>query len=633
MGHPVAFMFSGQGSHYFQMGGDLFEQHPVFRREMLAMDALAAPVLGTSVVETLYHSGRRKDELFDQTAATSAAIFMVQYALARALMEDGVKPDLVLSTSLGIFAAAAVAGALSVEDALGTVTKLGLIFERECEKGAMLALLAERDLFDQWEELRSDTELAAENLASHFVVSTPLTRLERVLSMLNARDITFSRLAVSHAFHSKWIDPAEASAMTLLAPLRYRKPSAAMLCCTEGRIIAPLEADHFWRALRRPIRFAASVEALEKRAAHLYVDIGPTGTLASFLKRGLPAEAGARVKAVMTPFGGGLRNYELLRAEFAAPAADLAPQAAPSRPAPVSWPSRLRSDEEVFVFPGQGSQFKGMGADLFERSQAFLEQEKNIDALLGYSLRELCLSDPGDRLRNTAYTQPSLYVINALHYYKALEQGRHPAALAGHSLGEYNALLGAGVFDFMTGLRIVQKRGELMALAKDGGMAAIVGLDRSILDRILLEENLGSLDLASHNTPSQLVLSGPKDDIARALPVLEKAGAQLCMALPVSAAFHSRYMSQAAERFAEYLKSFEFQPFSAPVVSNVTASFYPQANPTPLLIKQIVSPVRWMESVRFLAGQGAETFSELGPGSVLTNMVRDIRATAQPAMA
>src|SRR6266508_3278188 len=123
----------------------------------------------------------------------------------------------------------------------------------------------------------------------------------------------------------------------------------------------------------------------------------------------------------------------------------------------------------AFVFPGQGSQKRGMGAGLFNEAPQYAEVEMEVDAILGYSLRKLCLEDPDNRLKETEFTQPCLYVVNALHYYKAVNQGARPDYLAGHSLGEYNALLAAGVFDFLTGLRLAQRRGEMMSRAKNGG--------------------------------------------------------------------------------------------------------------------------------------------------------------------
>src|SRR5947209_5522982 len=145
----------------------------------------------------------------------------------------------------------------------------------------------------------------------------------------------------------------------------------------------------------------------------------------------------------------------------------------------------------AFLFPGQGSQRRGMGQGLFDEVREYATVENEVDAILGYSLRKLCLENPDDRLKETQFTQPSLYVVNALHYYKALSQGTRPDYLAGHSLGEYNALLAAGVFDFLTGLRLVKKRGELMSQAKNGAMAAVIGLGVSIISKVIKENGLG----------------------------------------------------------------------------------------------------------------------------------------------
>ena len=175
----------------------------------------------------------------------------------------------------------------------------------------------------------------------------------------------------------------------------------------------------------------------------------------------------------------------------------------------------------AFVFPGQGSQKRGMGQGLFDEVREYSAVEKDVDAILGYSLRKLCLEDPDNRLKETQFTQPCLYVVNALHYYKAASQGTRPAYVAGHSMGEYNALLAAGVFDFLTGLRLVKKRGELMSEAKNGGMGAVLGLSSTIIKNAIVEYGLQTLDVANFNTPSQTVISGPVEDIRRAGPVLK----------------------------------------------------------------------------------------------------------------
>lgn len=281
----------------------------------------------------------------------------------------------------------------------------------------------------------------------------------------------------------------------------------------------------------------------------------------------------------------------------------------------------------AFLFPGQGSQRRGMAQGLFDQRE-YAAVESSVDSLVGYSMRELCLQDPGNKLTETQYTQPSLYVANALHYYEAINRGDRPDIVAGHSLGEYNALFAAGAFDFLTGLRLVKRRGELMAQAKNGGMAAIIGLTASVTEQVIKENGLGSIDVANYNAPSQTVISGPADDIKRAQPSFEKAGAMF-FPLRVSAAFHSRYMADSANAYAEFLAPFQFNALRIPVIGNATGQPYPNENPSDtiksLLVKQIRQPVLWTQSIRYMKREGVTEFKEIGPGNVLTKLVQQIQ--------
>jgi len=283
----------------------------------------------------------------------------------------------------------------------------------------------------------------------------------------------------------------------------------------------------------------------------------------------------------------------------------------------------------AFVFPGQGSQKRGMGQGLFDEVSEYAAVEKDVDAILGYSMRKLCLEDADNRLKETQFTQPSLYVVNALHYYKAIADGARPDYLAGHSLGEYNALLAAGVYDFLTGLRLVKKRGELMSQAKNGGMGAVIGLAPAAIAQAIKDGGLTGVDVANFNSPTQTVVSGPVDEIKRAGPLFEGAGARMYMPLPVSAAFHSRYMADAAKEFADFLAPMTFSAPKTPVVANVTAQPYPSDNASEsaksLLVDQITHSVQWTQSVRYLTARGVAQFSEMGPGNVLTRLVQQIQ--------
>lgn len=283
----------------------------------------------------------------------------------------------------------------------------------------------------------------------------------------------------------------------------------------------------------------------------------------------------------------------------------------------------------AFMFPGQGSQKRGMGQGLFDEVREYATAEAEIDRIMGYSMRKLCLEDPDNRLKETQFTQPALYVVNALHWFQAAARGEQPDYVAGHSLGEYNALLAAGVFDFLTGLRLVKKRGELMSQVRNGGMAAVIGLNAASISQVLADNGLGGLDVANFNSPSQTVVSGSVDDVKRAAPLFEQAGAQMCIPLQVSAAFHSRYMQPAAAAFGDFLAGLTFAEPKFPVIANVTGEPYPMQNATEsvrtLLSRQINHSVCWTQSVQYLLGRGVTEFKELGPGNVLTRLVQQIK--------
>lgn len=280
----------------------------------------------------------------------------------------------------------------------------------------------------------------------------------------------------------------------------------------------------------------------------------------------------------------------------------------------------------TYVFPGQGSQSLGMGKDLFDR---FSDLTARADSILGYSIKELCLNDPYGQLTLTQYSQPAIFTVNAFSYFnKCNESGAKPLFLAGHSLGEYNALLAADVFDFETGLKLVKKRGELMSQAEDGAMTAVIGLSEDMIKKNLIKNFLNEVSIANYNTNTQIVISGKKQEIEAAQTILEKAGASLIIPLKVSGAFHSPLMKTAQIAFENFLYEISFSIPTIPVIANISARAYPQYTHhiSNYLSQQIIQPVLWTQTIHYLLEQGETEFEEIGPGNILTGLIRRIRS-------
>ena len=282
---------------------------------------------------------------------------------------------------------------------------------------------------------------------------------------------------------------------------------------------------------------------------------------------------------------------------------------------------------KVYGFPGQGSQAKGMGAGLFDGHPALVAA---ADGVLGYSIRDLCLNNPEGKLARTEYTQPALFVVNALEFLEASRKDPRPCDfLMGHSLGEYSALFAAGCFDFETGLRLVVERGKLMGQVRNGGMAAVLDCPLEEVRRILSQRLQGRLEIANINSPTQVVVSGDKDAIAEAQAHFSESKARY-IPLNVSGAFHSRLMEGPAAEFRRYLKAQKFLAPRIPVIANFTAQPYSHHDMATTLADQMSGTVRWLQSVEYVLGRGEIDFRELGPGNVLTKLVGQIAAAFLP---
>ncbi|WP_092674407.1 ACP S-malonyltransferase [Hymenobacter arizonensis] len=290
------------------------------------------------------------------------------------------------------------------------------------------------------------------------------------------------------------------------------------------------------------------------------------------------------------------------------------------------------SHKSAIVFPGQGSQFPGMARELFEQSldaRALLTQANDI---LGFSLTDIMFGGSEEDLRRTDVTQPAIFVHSVAQF--VARPDLQPAMTAGHSLGEFSALVAAGVLRFEDALPLVARRAQAMQAAceeQPGTMAAILGLDDATVERICQEiTDAGAVVVAAnYNCPGQLVISGSAEGVAKACEALKAAGAKRALPLPVGGAFHSPLMQSAAAALAEAIEKTTFGEARCPVYQNVDA--LPHSSPAEIkanLLRQLTAPVRWTQLVQQMAADGATEFVECGPGKVLQGLVKKIVPTA-----
>ena len=283
----------------------------------------------------------------------------------------------------------------------------------------------------------------------------------------------------------------------------------------------------------------------------------------------------------------------------------------------------------AILFPGQGSQFAGMGKSLAAAYPEAARVFEAADAALGFSISKLCFEGPEEELKRTEITQPALVTVSTAAWTVLRGKGLVPDYVAGHSLGEYSALVAAGSLDFADALRLVHKRGRYMQEAVPAGvgaMAALLKLPEGTLDRILAEASQGEVVSAANlNSPEQIVIAGHAPAVARAAELAKAAGARRAVILPVSAPFHCSLMKPAQERLKADLDATEFRDLAVPLINNWQAREVRTAAEAPEgLYQQVPNPVLWADSVRTLAAAGITRFIEVGPGGVLTGLLRNI---------
>ncbi len=287
----------------------------------------------------------------------------------------------------------------------------------------------------------------------------------------------------------------------------------------------------------------------------------------------------------------------------------------------------------AYVFPGQGSQWVGMGRDLYDSFDSAKAVFDTADETLGFPLSKLCFNGPEEELRQTANAQPAIVTVSLACLAAVGDIGSNglpaPVFVAGHSLGEYTALAAAEVLSFATTIYLARQRGQLMyqaGLKEPGGMAAIIGLSQDLLAEICAETDTR---IANINCPGQLVVSGAKNNLSRAMALAEARGARRTIPLPVSGAFHTPLMASAVDGMAEIISNISFHKPLVPIIANTTAQPITTAEQVKAeLLRQLCQGVRWQSSIEYMINKGVTTFVEIGPGKILSGLIKRINKDA-----
>jgi [acyl-carrier-protein] S-malonyltransferase len=289
----------------------------------------------------------------------------------------------------------------------------------------------------------------------------------------------------------------------------------------------------------------------------------------------------------------------------------------------------------AYVFPGQGAQFSGMGLDLYENSPLAQELFEKANDILGFSITDIMFEGSAEDLKQTKVTQPAIF-LHSVILAKTLGDNFKPDMVAGHSLGEFSALVAAGALTFEDGLKLVSQRAQAMQKAceiQPSTMAAVLGLDDDVVEKICAMTE-GVVVAANYNCPGQLVISGEVEAVNKACEALKEEGARRALVLPVGGAFHSPMMEPAREELAAAIENTTFSKPNCPIYQNVTASAITDENEIKAnLISQLTAPVRWTQSVQQMIADGATHFTEVGPGKVLQGLVKKINREAETSSA
>jgi bacillaene synthase trans-acting acyltransferase len=302
MDRRIVYMFSGQGSQYYRMGEELYRNHPGFRRHMDQCDAIARPLLQGSITEILYRT-KGKGDPFERLLHTNPSLLAIQYSLAQVLSESGLPPDYLLGYSLGEITASAVSGMMDLEDAFRLVIGMARLVEEKTPPAEMMAILDAPGILEEFPGLPPDCWITGWNFARHFVMAGLPESMGELARMLAGGNHIFQKLPVKHGFHTRLIDPIAADFRALAAGFTFRPAAIPIVSSSRRGVLREPDADYFWKLIREPVEFDLTVRSFLETGDFLFIDAGPSGTLATFLKYLLPPGSRSAALQMMNQFG------------------------------------------------------------------------------------------------------------------------------------------------------------------------------------------------------------------------------------------------------------------------------------------------------------------------------------------
>lgn len=598
MKNKYIFLFPGHGCQYYGMGLELYRNNQVFRDSMNELDRKIEVAVGYSILDVLYHSKIDINEDFEEFKYTHFAVFMFEYSMFQVIKQYGIQPDYLLGCSLGELVTLTVSGYYSIDSIIELLKISVQEIAHSSEKGEMYSVFATEDKYNESSFLKENSYFSGKYFEQNFTLSVQQEKAHEVKEYLRRNKIVFSKLPIQYPFHCEIVNQhyecfTKIPHIPTTNILNYPIWSSLL----KGKLEF-IPDDYFEKLMTKEVGFEEAIKNLPNNKEYIYVDMGPSGNMATCLHYIFNGNKEVKSYMVNMRSGNTEQNLNLFLAENGG------------------------KKMVAYIFAGQGSQRVGMGEGLFDKYSLLTETADNI---LGYSIKELCLKDRYSELGLTQFTQPALFVVNHLLYLDYIETYGKPDYLLGHSLGEYNALTAADVLTFGQALRLVKKRGELMSQAKKGGMTVISGISFEEVEKILREYPLKNVFISNYNSVTQTVVAGDMEEFSTISQTIENTGARLT-SLNVSGAFHSKYMTEAKEEFLHYIEKEDFKDFKTPVISNLEGRPYRKEDVKEILQEQMDHPVRWVDSIRYLLAEKDDIeFIQISEGRFLLNLIGDIK--------